>query len=76
MNSISVIGSGRAGITVGIGFEQLGNYVIFHDIDERRVEHLEKEGYKVTLDLEQAVSSSSVSFVCVRTPSKGYLDLT
>ncbi len=76
MDSISIIGSGRVGSTVGIGFEQLGNRVIFHDVNERQVEHLEKVGHKATSDLKYAISNSSVSFVCVPTPSHGCIDLS
>jgi len=59
-----------------MGFEQLGNYVIFYDIDERKVEDLEKAGHKATSDLEYAINNSFVSFVCVPTPFRGCIDLS
>lgn len=64
------------GSTVGMGFEQLGNQVIFYDIDGRKVEHLQKAGHEATLDLKYAISNSSVSFICVPTPSHGSIDLS
>lgn len=76
MNRISIIGSGSVGKVVGMGFEQLGNPVIFHDIDERQVEHLKKGGHKATSDLKHATINSNVSFVCVPTPSHGSIDLS
>lgn len=76
MDSISIIGSGQVGSIVGIGFEQLGHRVIFYDIDECQVEHLKNEGHKATTDLKYAISNSSVSFVCVPTPSHGSIDLS
>jgi UDPglucose 6-dehydrogenase len=76
MNSISIIGSGRVGNAVGLGFEQFGNRVIFHDINERQVARLKKEGHDATSELKYAVSRSSASFVCAPTPSQGCIDLS
>ena len=76
MSSISIIGSGKVGGVVGMGFEQLGNTVIFHDVNERQVERLEKAGHKATSDLKHATDNSNVSFVCVPTPSHGSIDLS
>lgn len=76
MDSISIIGSGQVGSVVGTGFEQLGHRVIFYDMDERRVDYLEKAGHKATTDLKYAINNSSISFVCVPTPSRGCIDLS
>lgn len=76
MSNMSIIGCGKVGSAVGVGFEQLGNYVIFYDIDESKVEQLGKAGRKATSDLRYAISNSSVSFVCVPTPSHGCIDLS
>jgi len=76
MNSISIIGSGKIGTAVGIGFEQLGNKVIFYDVDENRIEHLKQLGHRITSDLKYATSESSLTFICVPTPSQGSIDLS
>ena len=76
VNSISIIGSGKIGTVVGIGLEQLGNKVIFCDIDESRREHLKQLGYRITSDLKHAINDTSLTFVCVPTPSQGSIDLS
>jgi len=76
VNSISIIGSGKIGTAVGIGLEQLGNKVIFCDIDENRIEHLKQLGHRITSDLKHAINDSSLTFVCVPTPSQGSIDLS
>ena len=76
MNSISIIGSGKIGTAVGIGFEQLGNKVIFYDVDENRIEHLKQLGHRITSDLKHAINDSSLTFICVPTPSQGSIDLS
>ena len=35
MARISILGSGAVGTIVGKGFEELGNGVIFYDVDEK-----------------------------------------
>jgi UDPglucose 6-dehydrogenase len=74
--NISIIGSGKIGTAVGTGFEQLGNKVIFHDIDENRIEQLKQLGHTATSDLKHAINDSSLTFVCVPTPSHSSLDLS
>ena len=64
---ISIIGCGVVGTIVGTGFEKLGHEVIFCDVDSKRVEELRKM-HNATTDLEQAIKSTSISFVCVPTP--------
>lgn len=71
MAKISILGSGTVGSIVGKGFEELGNEVIFHDINEGRVKELEKIGLKATTNIKRAVFDSEISFICVPTPSKG-----
>ena len=76
VNSISIIGSGKIGAAVGIGFEQLGNKVIFCDTGENRIEYLKKLGHRITSDLKHAINDSSLTFICVPTPSQGSIDLS
>jgi UDPglucose 6-dehydrogenase len=76
MDDISIIGSGQIGIAVGLGFEQLGKKVIFYDIDENRIEQLKELGHMTTSDLKHAINDSSVTFVCVPTPSHDSIDLS
>lgn len=76
MNNISIIGSGRVGSAVGMGFEQLGNSVIFYDVDENRIKHLKKLGHKTTSSLKDTIKDCSLSFICVPTPSHGSADLS
>ncbi|MFH1821220.1 MAG: nucleotide sugar dehydrogenase [Methanobacteriota archaeon] len=65
-----MIGSGVVGTIAGKGFRELGNEVIFYDINEKRVKELSKSGFRSTADLEEAVNNSDISFVCVPTPTK------
>jgi len=76
MNCISIIGCGKVGTAVGTGLEQLGNKVIFYDIDEKQIEHLKKLGRTATSDLKYAINDSSFTFICVPTPSHGFMDLS
>jgi len=38
--NISVVGSGYVGLVTGMGFAELGNYVVFIDVDEDKVERI------------------------------------
>lgn len=67
---ISIIGSGFVGTAVGKGFEELGNDVIFYDIDKERIQELNQKGHTGTTDLKKAVEGTDVSFIAVPTPSK------
>jgi len=64
---ISIIGSGVVGTIAGTGFEKLGHDVVFYDVDSKRVEELRKM-HNATTNLEHAIKSTSISFVCVPTP--------
>ena len=68
--NIGVIGSGVVGSAVGRGFKNIGNDVIFYDIDENRIENLKSEGYQSTSDLNVVVKNSETFFICVPTPDK------
>jgi UDPglucose 6-dehydrogenase len=66
---LSIIGSGYVGTAIGIGFLELGNSVIFHDISVERAKKLRKRGLDATTDLDYAVKNSDISFVTVPTPT-------
>lgn len=74
--TVSVIGSGRVGQTVGEGFKQLGYRILFHDVDKSTVEKLKKLGHEASLDLRYVIDHSSLSFICVPTPFPEYPDLS
>lgn len=77
MARISILGSGTVGTIVGRGLKELGNEVIFFDIDGARVRQLQNLGLDATTDLDHAVQSSEISFLCVPTPAKdGKIDLS
>jgi UDPglucose 6-dehydrogenase len=77
MAKISIIGSGIVGMIVGKGFKKLGNEVIFYDIDEKKVKALQDSGLNATVNLEDAIRKSEISFISVPTPSKnGKIDLS
>jgi UDPglucose 6-dehydrogenase len=77
MVKISIIGSGTVGSIIGKGLRKLGSEVVFFDIDEKRVRHLQSLGLDVTNDLNRAICDSEISFVCVPTPTKnGKIDLS
>jgi UDPglucose 6-dehydrogenase len=76
MARISILGSGVVGTIVGKGFEELGNEVIFYDVDEERVRELNLR-FNATTELSYAVRESDISFLCVPTPTKdGKIDLS
>lgn len=65
------------GKATGIGFHMLGNEVLFHDIEKKKVAWLRKRGYEVAGNLSEAVMDSELSFVCVQTPTvDGIADLS
>lgn len=77
MTSISILGSGIVGMAVGVGLSKLGNYVIFYDIDERKVQLLSSSALVATSQIEKAISASEISFICVPTPLiNGEMDLS
>lgn len=67
--SISILGSGFVGATVGKGFLKLGNRVIFYDVDPKKVDELRSSGFDAVCDISVAVTGSQASFLCVPTPT-------
>jgi UDPglucose 6-dehydrogenase len=63
MAKISIIGSGYIGETVGKGFMSLKHDVIFYDVVDKNLPNF-------TRDMNKAVQSSDISFLCVPTPTK------
>lgn len=75
--AVSIIGSGVVGTATGKGLAKIGHPVIFFDVDEDKINNLRLEGCEVTRSLSDAISSSSLSFVCVQTPTvDGTADLS
>lgn len=65
------------GTATGIGFQDLGDEVVFHDVDRARIQALCDLNIPATSDLDLAVRSSDFSFICVPTPTKnGRIDLS
>jgi len=58
------------GTIVGRGLRELGNRVIFYDIDGGRVQDLRNSGLDATAELSRAVLESDISFLCLPTPTK------
>jgi UDPglucose 6-dehydrogenase len=75
---ISIIGSGYVGTAIGKGFKQLGNEVIFYDVDEEKVKKLKEEGLNATSNIDYVIKNSEISFITVPTPSStdGKIDLS
>ena len=73
--TISIIGSGRVGYTVGEGLRHLGCRILFHDIDDSVIDRLKKLGHDATSDLKYVIDHSSLTFVCVPSLSVGGADL-
>jgi len=70
MAKISILGSGVVGTIVGKGFRELGNEVIFYDVNKHRVKKLQKIGLNAATDINYSVQNSEISFLCVPTPTK------
>lgn len=68
--NIGIIGSGIVGSAIGKGFKNIGNNVIFYDIDRYKIENLAEEGFQVTTELDDIVKNSDNIFICVPTPDK------
>ena len=76
MAKISIIGSGMVGGTIGKGFVELGNDVIFCDVNEEKVKQLKEEGLNATTNTVEAVKNTDISFITVPTPThEGKIDL-
>lgn len=71
MKRISIIGNGFVGMTVGKGFIELGDKVIFYDV-------VDKDLPNFTKNINLAIENSDISFVCVPTPTNenGEIDLS
>jgi len=74
---ISIIGSGVVGKATGIGLHKYGNEVLFHDILKEKLTTLKKQGYDVTENISEAINNSTISFICVQTPTvNGQMDFS
>ena len=65
---VAIIGSGVVGHATGKGLAQMGNDVVFYDVNPRTIERLEREGLSVAHSLEEAVERSQVLILCLPTP--------
>ena len=61
---ISIIGSGFVGTALGKGLIELGNEVIFYDVVDKDLPN-----FTFTKDINHAIESSNISFICVPTPT-------
>ncbi len=68
---ISIIGSGWVGTAIGKGFTEMGYEVIFYDVVDKNLPNF-------TMDINYAMENSTVSFICVPTPTgeNGGIDLS
>jgi UDPglucose 6-dehydrogenase len=74
--SVSIIGSGIVGSAVGKGLAELGNEVLFYDIDTKRTKELKSSGFNISGSVDAAISGSQISFICVPTPTiRGTIEL-
>ncbi|MFH7813361.1 NAD(P)-binding domain-containing protein, partial [Acetobacter lovaniensis] len=65
------------GTATGRGFDKLGHEVIFYDVAKEKLRSLKNLGYSVATTLEEAMSKTEISFICVNTPtSNGQQDLS
>jgi nucleotide sugar dehydrogenase len=75
--TIGIIGSGVVGISTGLGFGELGHNVIFYDISDTKINELKNLNLKVANNLNELITTTDISFVCVNTPTiNGMQDLT
>ena len=61
---IAIIGSGFVGTALGKGLKALGNEVIFYDVVDKNLPN-----FTFTKDINHAIESSNISFICVPTPT-------
>jgi len=74
---VSIIGSGVVGTIAGKGLVEIGNDVVFYDVNKKRIEELKNEGFNATSNISEAVKSTDISFLCVPTPSpEGKINLS
>jgi len=77
MARIAIFGSGIVGESIGKGMKELGNSVVFYDIDRSRVHDLITAGINATSNLDSVIPKSDFSFICVPTPNRNMsIDLT
>jgi len=70
MTRVSILGSGWVGGIAGRGLKELGNDVVFYDVDREKIQELKESGVNATDKLEDAVGVSEISFICVPTPTE------
>ena len=75
---LGIIGSGTVGAATGKAFDKLGYKVIFYDILKDVILDLKKQGYHVSSGINDIISMTDISFVCVNTPTnkQGQQDLS
>lgn len=81
---VSIFGSGYVGLITGIGLAKKGHKVILVDVDKKKVQKINKgimpiyeegvskkdlKGIKATINPQEAVINTDISFICVGTPS-------
>jgi UDPglucose 6-dehydrogenase len=66
---ISIIGSGVVGEATGRVFHMQGHDVLFHDINQGKLDALANDGCAVTASVAEAVHHADVVFICVPTPT-------
>jgi UDP-glucose 6-dehydrogenase len=77
MAQIGVFGSGTVGVAVGKGLQEMGNEVMFYDIERSRVRLLRRTGINITTHVELVILNLDFLFICVPTPNKnGTADLS
>ena len=62
---ISIIGSGFVGTAIGEGLIELNNEVIFYDVVDKNLPN-----FTFTKDINYAIENSTISFICVPTPTR------
>ncbi len=66
---LGIIGSGKVGKALGKALVAHDHRVVFHDIEDRQLRPLRKQGYQTTLDFSKILSTDAV-FICVPTERK------
>lgn len=66
---IGIVGAGVVGTATGIGLAESGHEVLFNDVDSRRLETLELDGFKVESSPLTLGKLATAIFVCVPTPT-------
>jgi UDPglucose 6-dehydrogenase len=68
---IAVIGSGFVGQATGKGLKKHGHDIVFVDVDETKVDQLDKEGFPAFLANEYTKMTTEATMFCVPTPTEG-----